>query len=215
MATIYYRPGRLALWALLWLGMGSWNLWDSDGDGSMLSTVVGAFLLCLGAFATWTAFDTRPAIVADGAGMTVRTLFARRTVRWSEVLLITIENLRMQTGSMLPFGKRRFLSIMIAGGAIGSKRMRLVGSWLVLPPQGLDRVRDDLLALRAAAGQEQHSMEARGVGRTDFDADAAIARYLEAKRSAPVAAELNAPDDATPQPGYQRPPRPTFGRRVA
>ena len=64
MTTIYYRPGRLALWALLWLAMGSWNLWDSDGDGSMLSTVVGAILLCLGAFAAWTAFDTRPAIVA-------------------------------------------------------------------------------------------------------------------------------------------------------
>ena len=116
---------------------------------------------------------------------------------------------------MLPLGKRRFLSIMIEGGAIGSKRMRLVGSWLVLPPQGLDRVLDDLLALRAAAGQEQHSMEARGVGRTDFDADAAIARYLEAKRSAPVAAEPPPPDEATPQPTYQRPARPTFGRRVA
>ena len=104
---------------------------------------------------------------------------------------------------------------MIEGGAIGSKRMRLVGSWLVLPPEGLERVRDDLLAIRAAAGQAQHSMEARGVGRTDFDADAAIALYLETKRSAPVAADPPVPDDATPQPAYQRPPRPTFGRRVA
>jgi hypothetical protein len=196
MATIYYRPGRLALWALLWLAIGSWNLWDSDGDGTMLSTVVGSILLCLGAFAAWSAFDTRPAIVADGAGMTVRTLFARRTMRWSDVLLITIEQRRMQSGAMLPLGKRRFLSIM-------------------LPPQGLDRVRDDLLALRAAAGQEQHAMEVRGVGRTDFDADAAIARYLETKRSAAVAADPPAPNEATPQPTYQPPPRPTFGRRVA
>ena len=215
MATIYYRPGRLALWAFLWLAMGSWQLWGSEGEGSMVSTVVGAFLLCLGSFAAWTAFDTRPAIVADSAGMTVRTLFAHRTVRWNEVLLITIENLRMQSGAMLPLGKRRFLSIMIAGGAIGSKRMRLVGSWLVLPPQGLDRVLDDLLALRAAAGHEQHAMEARGVGRTDFDADAAIARYLETKRSAPAAADPPSPDEATPRPTYQRPARPTFGRRVA
>ena len=215
MATIYYRPGRLALWALFWLAIGSWNLWDSDGDGTILSTVVGAILLCLGAFPALTAFYPRPAIVADGAGMTVRTLFARRTVRWSEVLLITIEQRRMQSGAILPLGKRRFLSIMIAGGAIGSKRMRLVGSWLVLPPQGLDRVRDDLLALRAAAGQEQHPMEAPWVARTDFDADAAIARYLETKRSAPAAAEPPAPDEATPQPTCQRPPRPTFGRRVA
>ena len=43
MATIYYRPGRLALWALLWLAMGSWNLWDSDGDGIFL----WRFRLCL------------------------------------------------------------------------------------------------------------------------------------------------------------------------
>lgn len=215
MTTIYYKPARLAMWALLWGLSGGYTLFGWSDDNSTLNTIIGGVLLAMGVFAGYAAMDSRPALAGDTNGLTVRTMFARRTVRWSELLLVTIERRNLRLWGIVPIMRRDYLSFMVQGGAFGSKRMRLLGSWLALPPGGLGHLRDTLLEARGAAGTkaswaaETPDGAAQGGG---FDPDAAIARYLAAKATEPAAPPAQAVATTPVAPAR---PRPSFGRRVA
>jgi hypothetical protein len=215
MTTIYYKPARLAMWALLWGVSGGYTLFGWSDDDSTLDMIIGSVLLAMGVFAGYTAMDSRPALAGDANGLTVRTMFARRTVRWSELLLVTIERRNLRLWGIVPIMRRDYLSFMVQGGALGSKRMRLLGSWLALPPGGLARLRDTLLEARGAAGTTAlcaaETPDGAAVG-GGFDPDAAIARYLAAKATEPAASPARA---VAPTPVAPARPRPSFGRRVA
>ena len=213
MMTVHYKPGRLAMWALLWGLSGGYTLFGWPDDESTLNMIVGIVLLAMGVFAGYAAMDSRPALATDANGLTIRTLFARRTIRWSEVLVVTIERRDLRLWGIVPIIRREYLSIMAQGGPMGSKRMRLLGSWLALPPGGLSHLRETILAARGAAPARSVSTPDGAADGSGFDPDAAIARYLSAKASAPAAASL-APV-ATPAPVLPGPARPSFGRRVA
>ncbi len=215
MTTVYYRPGRLAMWALLWGLGGSYLLFGQSDDGSMLDTITGIVLLAMAACAGFAGMDSRPALAGDANEITIRTMFARRTVRWSELLLVTIERRNLRLWGIVPIMRRDYLSFMVQGGAFGSKRMRLLGSWLVLPPGGLSQLRETILEARGAAGTspsraiETHDGAEDGNG---FDPDAAIARYLAAKATEPAASPGSV---VAPTPFAPARPRPSFGRRIA
>ena len=81
MTTIYYKPARLAMWALLWGLSGGYTLFGWSDDNSTLNTIIGGVLLAMGVFAGYAAMVSRPALAGDTTGLTVRTMFARRTVR--------------------------------------------------------------------------------------------------------------------------------------
>lgn len=220
MTTVHYKPGRLAMWALVWGLGGGAMLVSQAGDGSTLDTATGIALLAMGMLAGAAAMDLRPALFSDGNGLTVRTLFARRTIRWSELLVVTIEQRYLRLWGIVPIGRREYLSLLAQGGAIGSKRMRLLGSWLALPPGGLIHLRETILAARGAAGTAPPRSTPASKGSHDgstFDPDAAVARYLSAKASEAVALSpaltpakrVDSPTTTT------HPARPSFGRRVS
>lgn len=220
MTTVHYKPGRLAMWALVWGLGGGTMLVGRAGDSSTLDTATGVALLAMGVLAGAAAMDLRPALAADSNGLTVRTLFARRTIRWSELLVVTIEQRYLRLWGIVPIARREYLSFLAQGGAIGSKRMRLLGSWLALPPGGLVQLRETILAARGAAGHApMHSLPASDGPNdgSEFDPDAAIARYLSAKASKSVApSPALAPADRAAAPTTTpHPARPSFGRRVA
>ena len=215
MTTVHYKPARLAIWSLIWGLGGAYLLFGRTDDGSMLDTVTGIVLFAMAAFAGYAGLDSRPALATDANGITIRTMFAHRTVRWSELLLVTIERRNLRLWGIVPIMRRDYLSFMVQGGALGSKRMRLLGSWLALPPGGLGQLRDTILVARGAAAtmasrvSETPDDAAEGSG---FDPDAAIARYLAAKATEPTASP--APVIALTPIAPAR-PRPSFGRRVA
>lgn len=218
MTRVYYKPGRLTMWALFWGLSGSFMLLGREDDGSMFDTVTGIVLLAMGVLAGAAAMDLRPAVTFDAEGLTLRTLFARRTLRWSELLVVQIEQRYLRVFGFVPIARRDYLSFLVQGGAIGSKRMRLLGSWLALPPGGLSRLRDTILAARGAAGAgtatattTMDSVTDAGEDDGGFDADAAIARYLSAKAAAPAVPPPPLPVALV----APVPARPSFGRRIA
>jgi hypothetical protein len=216
MTRVHYKPGRLAMWALIWGLGGGYMLFARSDDESILDTATGIVLLAMGAFAGYAAMDFRPALTTDADGLTVRTLFARRTIRWSELLVVQIERRHLRLWGIVPIVRREYLSFLAQGGAIGSKRMRLLGSWLALPPGGLSSLRETILAARGAAGTAPATLRSAPDTPQEssaFDPDAAIARYLSAKAIAPAAAS-STPTMASP-PAKPGPARPSFGRRVA
>lgn len=216
MTKVYYKPGRLAIWMLIWGLGGGYSLFTASDDGSMLDAGTGVVLLAMAAFAGYAGIDTRPAIVTDAEGLTVRTLFARRRIRWNELLVVQVERRYLRPGGIIPIALREYLSFLAQGGAVGSKRMRLLGSWLSLPSGGLGQLRETILAARGAAAAAPMISGSMGEAPHDgsaFDPDAAIARYLSAKAAAP-AATSPAPT-AAPIPASPGPARPSFGRRVA
>jgi hypothetical protein len=220
MTRVHYKPGRLAMWALVWGLGGGTMLVGRAGDGSTLDTAMGIALLAMGVLAGAAAMDMRPALAADCNGLTVRTLFARRTIRWSELLVVTIEQRYLRLWGIVPIARRDYLSFLVQGGAMGTKRMRLLGSWLALPPGGLVQLRETILAARGAAGNApMHSLPASDGPNdgSEFDPDAAIARYLSAKASEPIAPSpaLALAKRADPPTSTAHPARPSFGRRVA
>ncbi|MEO6247800.1 MAG: hypothetical protein ABIO85_04360 [Sphingomicrobium sp.] len=209
--TVHYKGWRLAAWALAWGLSGAFTLYSQSDDGAIFDTVAGCLLLAMGAFTAYAAIDTRPAISSDASGLTVRTMFARRTDRWSDVLLVAIEHRAVRLWGIIPIGRRKYLSIMLQGGPLGSKRMRLLGSWLSLPPGGLNHLRESILDARTDAGVAPTMVGPGGTPENGgFDPDAVIARYLAAKADAP--APSNSPTaHVTPlSPGSVRP---SFGRR--
>lgn len=215
MTRVHYKPGRMAMWALIWGVSGGFTLFARSDESSMLDTATGVVLLAMGAFAGYAGVDSRPALATDANGLTVRTLFARRTIRWSELLVVQIERRHLRLLGIVPIARREYLSFLAQGGAIGSKRMRLLGSWLALPPGGLGHLRDTILAARGAAGTVPATLRSAPdapQNGSEFDPDAAIARYLSAKAAEPAAsspAPTVAPTLAKPGPS-----RPNFGRRV-
>ena len=214
MKPIYYRPGKLAGWALLSGATGVFLLWHND-DGSLWSTFVGLLSLVGAVAAGACGMDPRPALALDGRSLAIRTLFRRKVVDLSDVLLVSVERRSLRLWGIVPMSRRESLVIRVQGGMTGSQRFSLTAGMLALSADGIEGLCHTIKSLRGSAAGGDPARAAPNAkaeeGGTGFDPDAAIARYLAQKAAAPEAARA-APATIAPRPA---PTRPTFGRRVA
>jgi hypothetical protein len=219
MRSVYYRPGRNAATAL---GSGALALfaamqWRSDGDVWWLLTLLvsGAAALKGAVF----ALNSEPALRFDHERLWVRTIFGSHAFAWNQVYGIALQIKTVRRLGIIPVGRREILCITGEGGSLGARRLRLPAAAVELPAGGapalVQSLRDAQLAATggvavAGPGQESMSPADRESPQTDFDADAAIARYLASKEAAqneplPVPTPNIAPAPAGP----------VFGRRQA
>lgn len=209
MKPIYYRPGKLAGWALVSAATGMFLLWQND-EGSLWSIAVGTLSL-IGAVAAGIAgMDPRPALALEGRSLAIRTLFRRKVVDLADVLVVSVERRALRLFGIVPVSRREYLVIRIQGGVTGSQKLSLAGGMLALPPGGLPALCDTIKGLRGTTSGTAAPGVSLEEGGTGFDPDAAIARYLARKAASPESA--SSPAVIVPP---AAPPRPTFGRRVA
>lgn len=226
MQSFYYQPGKNALLAL---GMGAlaalcgWSWW---GSGSWFA--LGGLLAFGVAFAkaVHNALNGEPALRLGPDSLTVRTTFGSEEVRWRDVQNISLETIRYRYYGVIPMGGVDILCIAANGGLSGTRRLRVATSTIDLPPGGAKGLLQLVHAAHiAAVGQAGAAMAGAGprgwgvdpagssadkVPASDFDPDAAIARYLAAKNATAETNRAAAPVRAT-----GLPQRPTFGRRTA
>ncbi|MDP9087080.1 MAG: hypothetical protein M3N02_10020, partial [Pseudomonadota bacterium] len=124
MKPIYYRPGKLAGWALLSGATGVFLLWHND-DASLWSTLVGLLSLVGAVAAGACGMDPRPALALDGRSLAIRTLFRRKVVDLSDVLLVSVERRSLRLWGIVPMSRRESLVIRVQGGMTGSQRFSL------------------------------------------------------------------------------------------
>lgn len=148
----------------------------------------------------------RAALRADASGLTVATLWSRRTLNWPDILEIGTERLSFYTFfGLIRASSTDYLVVKTRGGVLGSRKIRLLSGLLEVGPRGVTEVIDRVLGARSLAPAAA-PLTRRGEPLADqakpaeFDADAAIARYLADKE---MAAQLSP----------SLPPRPSFGRK--
>jgi hypothetical protein len=219
MRNFYYRPGRNAATAL---GSGALAVfaamqWRSDGDVWWLLTLLvsGAAALKGAVY----ALNSEPALRFDNERLWVRTTFGSHAFAWNQVYGIALQIITVRRLGIIPIGRREILCIACEGGSFGARRLRVPAAAIELPAGGAPALVEILREAQRAAvsvsgaamaepGQESMSAADRDRPQTDFDADAAIARYLaskEAAQDAPV--PVRTPSLAS------APLRPVFGRR--
>ena len=206
MHKINYRPGKLllstaaSLLIALWLGYG----WSSDDS---IVWIVGAAVFAYLAFASVrTAIGDRPAIAYDGRQVIINTLHRSTKHDWHEIGNVALERQTTRYFGVIPGSKKDFLCIRIGGGS--SRTYRINAALVELPIGGVEALHRELAAIRlAAVGAAGSALASDGAAAPNFDADAAIVRYLAAKQAEPARV-------APVAPVFRAPQRPTFGRRV-
>ena len=203
MRHFHYRSNRAALRAL-WLGASALLSWWLMGDeGStvewllFVSTAAGAGLSLV------QALSGHPAIAIGHEGLWLSDWRGQRRHCWDTVSQVAVT--RGKLSPLLP-GKRQPLVEIVAAG----RRYRFGATMIELPDGGAVALKAMIDSHRRLidpfAADAPPVVPAAGA----FDPDAAIARYLAAKREA----EAALPDAAST--GLVRPPlaRPQFGRRA-
>lgn len=214
MTTIRFRPAKLAMASLgcalaaLWFGS---SLFGEVGWFDALATAFFGYLtIAMGRC----ALGDRPALRFDEHGITINTYQRSATLRWDEVRDIVVERVTMRLLYLIPVSAKEHIAISTRGGALSGKRYRLAGSLIELPTGGIGALHSMLSAAKLAATSNANASPASvpsSEGGSDFDPDAAIARYLAAKKAGLVEPVGNA---ITAPPVVQPPQRLTFGRRV-
>ena len=184
------------------------------------AVVLAVATLALGALAVASlvkAFGDLTAVRYDAAGLTVTSLWGRRSASWSEVGEIVVRRMRTYAVfGLIPVSSLDSIVIPIRQGTLG-KTIAVLPSLLDLGGGSAAAVLDDLQAARGrrAAASPGLANEGRPAPRAakpaasdSFDPDAAIARYLAAEARRTQATQALATPAAAPS------PRP-FGRRAA
>ena len=222
-----YRPGKNLLMGLFMGVMAVVCLlaWSAKG-GFLAGGGVLLFGVCA-VFGLKLALSSEPALSFDARGVTMRSTLKKAELAWSDVLDVSVKVITLRYWGIIPISKQSILTIHYQGGVFGSRKIHLSLGTIELPAGGVGGLLDELNAARVAAvgvagvvmaGADE---QGRGAARarqaavaaeaatpaSDFDPDAAIARYLAQKAAAP-----QEPGPAALQAG---PPRATFGRRVA
>jgi hypothetical protein len=162
---------------------GSAAFFASGVGGAMFSPIM--FLVCIigGGRAAMVAFGDLKAIVATPEGLVVHTMWGTKTIAWASFARVEVQRVRIR----LWFGYDR-LAIRTYGGILGGKTAHVTAHLADLPPGGLPAVIAELDALRRSEGRtvagpagHVRPAEAASTPATDFDADAAIQRYLRRK----------------------------------
>jgi hypothetical protein len=224
MRVFAYRPDKAAMGAafLAAFAIASYKLWASSG-----SIIVFVFGLMMAAGAAKLAFDavnSAPAIKFDRNSLWVRkTMGAVVEIPWGDVHSIKLMVFTMKYAGVVPVGKTEYIEIACEGGLFGAQRFRVPTTTMRLPAGGAAELALVLQAAHVEAvgiagvamagagkrgwGVETSANEERG---SDFDADAALARYLASKEGA------TQPQPASAAPGRMVPPqRPVFGRKAS
>jgi hypothetical protein len=223
MRVFDYRPDKAAMGAILLAAFayGSYGVWRSSGSIVLL---VFAMMMALGAAKlAYDALNRTPAIRFDRDKLRVRTTFgAVAEIPWCDVHSIKLMVFTMKYAGIFPVGKTEYLEIACEGGMFGAQRFRVPTTTMSLPRGGVQEVALVLQAAHleavGAAGVAMAGAGPRGWGVdrspkdepvSDFDADAALARYLASK-------EPEAKQPALPSPATMAvPQRPVFGRKTS
>ena len=171
------------------------------GHFGVIAVIVAPVFGLMGLSALRKAFGDLTALRWDAQGVTVAGLFNRRTVPWSSVRAVEIQQINTYAYGVFKVASRRILTIRLGDGSIFNRKLALSPSLLQLDGYTLEG-----LALTLQAAQ---------LGRPSAPA-APIqppppAYGRDAQLNAPIAAAPRAP--VLPAPYGAAPTRPAFGRR--
>lgn len=238
MHNYHYRPGKAAFRALICGGLAllcGWS-WFSDPDPGILMPLAALLFGAGAAKLVMDAMSAVPAIAFDANGLRVRRTWGQvASVRWDEVQAIGVEAVVLRYYGIIPVARHEFLVVKCDGGVFGARRLRLAAKMIALPAGGIHELAALLNAAHLAAvgtagvamkgagslGWGARSGAAAPVADTqgpDFDADAALARYLARKDYGGAGAGAGAEPvaaAAAPPPPPRMPARPAFGRKTA
>lgn len=217
-----YRPDKAVAGAILLAGFayGSYEL----ASGSIVLLAFAMMMAVAAAKLTYDAFNHTPMIRFDREHLRVRTTFgAVAEIPWRDVHSIKLMVFTMKYAGIFPVGKTEYLEIACEGGMFGARRFRVPTTTMRLPAGGAAEVALTLQAAHVAAvGEAGVAMAGAGprgwgVDRSpkdepvsDFDADAALARYLASKEP-----EARQPPAAASPATMAMPRRPVFGRKTS
>ncbi len=218
-----YRPDKAAMGSafLAAFAYASYEIWRSSG--SVIVLIFGLMMAAGAAKLAYDAFNHTPTIKFDRDTLWVRKTFGGvAEIPWREVHSIKLMVFTMKYAGVFPVGKHQYLEITCEGGIFGAQRFRVSTETMRLPAGGAAEI---ALILQAAhveavgvAGVAMAGAGERGWGvdlpteeqpGSDFDADAALARYLASKDS-----ETRQPSSPTPA-RMAMPERPVFGRKTS
>ena len=225
MRVFDYRPDKAAMGAILLaaFAFGSYGVWSSTG--SIVVLIFGMMMAVAAAKLAYDGFNHTPMIRFDRNALWVRTTFgAVAEIPWSEVHSIKLMVFTMKYAGIFPVGKTEYLEIACEGGMFGARRFRVQTTTMRMPRGGAQEVALVLQAAHleavGAAGVAMAGAGPRGWGvdrspkdepASDFDADAALARYLASKEP-----ESRQPQASVPAPlTTAMPQRPVFGRKTS
>lgn len=239
MHKFHHRPGKSAVFALLLLAFAANCLFYWWAKGGLLPALIGLLLAAGAAKLLSDAFSDTPALEIRPEGVSIRkTWGGLAQVPWGQVQHMSVEVMTLRYFGIIPVARHETLVVKCDGGVFGSRRLRLALKMVELPPGGTAGLMHLLHHYHvsavgetgiAMAGAGEHGWGARSVpslgraepsglepaeGSPDFDADAALARYL-ARKEAGVAGPASAPSARAPQPAAAPlpPARPVFGRK--
>ncbi len=215
MQTISYSRNKLIISAVVFAGLAWFGL--TLGQGIWL--VLPIFLIAGSIASLIKLAGDRVAVEYDRNTVTIRSLWGRRTLPWTDVVSVSVLQRTYRTLGIIPVGRYRFLTFRVKGGVLGTKKVQL--PFLLLEPGSSElAVQVDAmqrLSLGEAPGAPVGEVAARrtpdSIDRgSDFDPDAVMARYLAGRvASIPSTAPAAAPANLPLMPGA--PPRATFGRK--
>lgn len=229
MQKFHYRPGKSAFMALLcgFFTLACGGLWLNGGG---FWAAVGLILFGAGtAKIVADAMSDTPALVVDHDGLALRkTWGAVARVPWEQVQSIDCEVLTLRYLGLIPISRNETLVVRCEGGLAGARRLRLALKLVALPAGGAPQLMALLHAAHVAAvGEARVAMAGAGAhgwgansasspgavvpsasseGSGEFDADAALARYMARRDRMQTAAPPTAPVAVVPA-------RPAFGRK--
>ena len=223
MRVYAYRPDKAAMGSafLAAFAIASYKLWASSG--SIIVFIFGLMMAAGAAKLAYDAFNSTAAIKFDGHSLWVRkSMGAVAEIPWRDVHSIKLMVFTMRYAGVVPVGRHEYLEIACEGGMFGAQRFRVSTETMRLPGGGAAEVALTLQAAHlAAVGEAGVAMAGagkRGWGvdlardnesASDFDADAALARYLASKE--PEARQMASPSPAP----MAVPQRPMFGRKTS
>jgi hypothetical protein len=218
-----YRPDKAAMESafLAAFTYAAYEIWKSSG--SVLVLIFGLVLAAGTVKLAYDAFNHTPTIKFDRDTLWVRKTFGGvAEIPWSEVHNIKLMVFTLKYAGVFPVGKHQYLEIACEGGMFGAQRFRVSTETMRLPPGGAAEV---ALILQAAhleavgeAGVAMAGAGKRGWGvdlppaeqpGSDFDADAALARYLASKEP-----DAQQPHGSPAPARMAMPQRPVFGRKT-
>ena len=222
MRSFYFRPGKTAGMALLLAALALFVGWIWFSEGGFIFLAFSALAAAGAAKLASDAMSSEAALKFDHHSIWVRKTWGGfDEVAWRDVHDITAKVLSMRYMGIIPMGQTAYITVTCAGGALGTRRLRVSATAM-----GLSAIETAELvaALRKAhvdavgvAGAAMAAADSHGWGAApskpleeaasdgNFDPDAAIARYLATKQAAQAA--------PAPHPALRQ--RPTFGRRVS
>jgi len=220
MRSFYYQRARSAVSAIIMalFAIGAGRVCREDGGVLMFAF---AAAMTLGAAkAALDAMNREPALSFDQDSIRVRKTWGGvEEVAWSDVHDINLKAYTVRYMGIIPIRRHTYMTIACEGGSFGARRLRVSMTAMGMSSQQSASVLEMVKQARLqAVGEVRVAMAGAGsrgwgvdMNRSEegFDADAAMSRYLAAKKEQePPAARFDTRRSAMPQ-------RPAFGRRIA